>query len=145
MKRNIRKMLISILMLGLLAASCSKAKEESSKSAKETATEFVKSMTEGDIPTAKSLATEESAPIIDELVKKSVFPDGATFEVKMIEEGDSVALAEIYIAGEVDSVAMIQLPDGRWLISYKAEAPVVIRPDKGVEADTNSSAPDEME
>ncbi len=121
--------MILLLLLTFAVASCGKQKTATKKNAKETATEFMQRMTEGDVEGAKALATKESGPVLDKMAAAEEMPLGAEFTVESVSQGDSTAEAMVVIAGELQSLRLIEMPDGSWLVSYVAAAPVEIHAD----------------
>lgn len=128
-KENWKLFMILLLVLSFAITSCGKKKTETKKNAKATATEFMQKMTKGDAEGAKALATQESGPVVDEMAAAGEMPIGAEFSVESVSEGDSTAEARVVIAGEVQSLHLIEMPDGSWLVSYVASAPEKVTSD----------------
>ncbi len=125
--------MILFFALSFAVTSCGRPKAEAKRNAEETATEFMQRLTEGDLEGAKALATEESGPVLAEMADAGQLPRGAEFTLESMSEGDSTARAMVVIAGEVQSLHLIEMPDGSWLVSYVAAAPVEIKADSNKE------------
>ncbi len=137
--------MILLLLLTFALASCSRQKTATKKNAKETATEFMQRMTEGDLEGARALATKESGPLLDEMAAAGQMPLGAEFTVESVSRGDSTAEAMVVIAGELQSLHLIEMPDGSWLVSYLAGAPLEINADSSAALNEEVKANDESE
>jgi len=122
-KENWKLFLILLLVLSFAITSCGKKKSDTRKNAKATVTEFMQKMTKGDAEGAKALATKESGPVVDEMADAGKMPIGAEFSVESVSEGDSTAEAMVIIGGKVQSLQLIEMPDGSWLVSYVASVP----------------------